>query len=264
MTNDTQRKRSTADSGKQRSFRTLLKKVLIGICVWFVTMILLAVIGSIIWPVDSGKTMSPIYSLVVVLLPILLAFRAAGVKIRSKENSKKEEAYVENIKIESPPQKPVIEQTPVDNQADFKMRKYRVAGTSFRTESIVNVATENPDYELSKKELIENGMTDERVWEYKFYPTSVRLVPEPDNPNDPNAIKVIVDGEHIGYIKSGSCAHLLKVIQEDRILDISCEMGGGPYKYVSEEYDEDKDKDVYILERDKTNFFAELTIREKQ
>lgn len=187
---------------------------------------------------------------------------------RGKENliedNRKQAVCIESIKTESLLQESTVEQPQKDSEEDFKEKKYRVAGTSFRTESIINVATENPDYELSKKELIESGLTDERVWEYEFYPSSVKLVPEPDNPHDPNAIKVIVDGEHIGYIKSGSCVHLLKVIQENRILDISCEMGGGPYKYVSEEYDEDKDRDVYTLDRDNTNFFAELTIREKQ
>ena len=31
-------------------------------------------------------------------------------------------------------------------------------------------------------------------------PVEVTLVPEPDNPHDPHAIKVLLDDEHIGYI----------------------------------------------------------------
>ena len=38
------------------------------------------------------------------------------------------------------------------------------------------------------------------------------------------SIKVVIDGEHIGHIKAGSCAHLLKVIREGRIHKISCKI----------------------------------------
>ena len=141
---------------------------------------------------------------------------------------------------------------------------YRVAGTSYRTDSILKLAEENSDYEKTKKELIEDDLTDKRVWKFEFYPSKVELIPEPDNPQDSNAIKVVVDGEHIGYIKAGSCAHLHKVMKKEGILSVSCEIGGGPYKYVCEEYDPDKDKDVYTLEKNETNLFATLHIREKQ
>ena len=142
-------------------------------------------------------------------------------------------------------------------------RTYHVAGTTFHEDSILSLSSENPDYEMSKRDLIDSGMTDERIWEYEFDPYNVQLIPEPENPHDPNAVKVIVDGEHVGYIKTGSCKHILKLLQENRILKIDCEMGGGNYKIVREEYDDEKEKDVYILEKDSTNFFVVLTIREK-
>ena len=142
-------------------------------------------------------------------------------------------------------------------------RTYHVAGTTFNENAILSLSSENPDYEMSKRDLIDSGMTDEKIWEYEFDPSNVELIPEPENPHDPNAVKVVVDGEHVGYIKKGSCKHILKLIAEDRILRIDCKMGGGNYKIVSEDYDDEKDKEVYTLERDKTNYFVVLTIREK-
>lgn len=147
---------------------------------------------------------------------------------------------------------------------NYVVKTYHVAGTTFYEDAILSLASENSDYEMSKRDLIDAGMTDEKIWEYEFDPSNVKLVPEPENPHDPNAVKVIVDGEHVGYIKKGSCKHILKLIAEDRILKIDCEIGGGNYKIVSEEYDDEKDKEVYTLERDKTNFFVTLTIREKE
>lgn len=34
--------------------------------------------------------------------------------------------------------------------------------------------------------------------------SKVEIEPEPDNPHDPNALKVLVSGEHVGYVPRGS------------------------------------------------------------
>lgn len=142
-------------------------------------------------------------------------------------------------------------------------KKYRVTGMDHYMDNLMSIATENDEYELTKKGLIDEGYIGERVWKYDFYATKVEIVPEPENPVDPKAIKVIVDGAHVGYIKAGSCAHLLKVIREKRIKKISCEMFGGPYKYIEEEYDYERDKEVYTLERGTAPYAVHLTIEEE-
>lgn len=147
--------------------------------------------------------------------------------------------------------------------SNYKERTYRVAGISFQEDAVENVGSQNNDYHMTKQELIREGMTDERIWEYSFEPCHTELVPDPANQYDHNAIKVIVDGEHIGYIKSGSCVHVLKLINEDRILNIQCQIGGGRYKYLAEEYDNEKEKKVYILEKGRINYWASVIIREK-
>lgn len=143
------------------------------------------------------------------------------------------------------------------------IKKYKVAGVTSYVDNILALAVEDPDYEMSKRELIDSDKVQEKVWKYFFAPKNVDLVFEPENPYDPNAIKVIVDGEHVGYIKSGSCAHLRNVIERDGIVDIDCTIGGGPYKYVSVEYDDEKDKEIYTLEKDSINLFVHLEITEK-
>lgn len=139
-----------------------------------------------------------------------------------------------------------------------KEKTYKVTGVSHYIDNIKKLKADNLDYDLSKKELIDNGYENERIYQYEFYPIKVELVPEPDNTYDPNAVKVIVDNELIGYIKSGSCKHILKVIAEDRIEKIDCILKGGKYKYIG--YDEDEDK--YYLEKDEIDYFAQLTIIE--
>lgn len=159
----------------------------------------------------------------------------------------------------------VIDTTPseVPMVADRKSKTYKVTAMQHYMSNIMKLASENFNYDNNKQDLIDRGLTNERVWKYEFHPSSVKLVPEPTNPHDKNAIMVLVDGEHVGYIKAGSCAHLLKVINEGRIADIKCTMGGGPYKYVDEEYDYEKDKTVYTMDHSTCPHFVHLEISEK-
>lgn len=110
--------------------------------------------------------------------------------------------------------------------------RHRVAGTSYRQKEIMTFASKNPDYDMTKKEIIDADMVDTAIYKYNFAPVSVTLEPEPDNPHDPKAIKVLFNGVHIGYIKSGSCTHVRKLMDADRIASISGRIYGGPSKMV--------------------------------
>lgn len=145
---------------------------------------------------------------------------------------------------------------------DKTVKTYKATGMAYRLDNLLRLGVKNEEYSKSKKELIEDGQIGESVWEFNFCPSNVELIPEPDNPHDPNAIKVVVDGAHVAYIKKGSCAHLLKVIKENRIEKIECEIAGGQYKYVVEEYNDDGKK-TYLLEKDNAPHFVHLHITEK-
>lgn len=149
--------------------------------------------------------------------------------------------------------------TPAETEPQPKVERHHVAGTSFRVEAIEAMGVKNFDYDKSKRELIEDGLIKERIWRTEYFPMRTTLEPEPDNPADPNAIKVVVDGVHIGYIKKGSCAHLHKAIREERIDRVKCEIKGGKYKIVLEDFNEDGDS-VYTLDKDDVPLYAELYI----
>lgn len=176
--------------------------------------------------------------------------------IKTAQNNEKDEKTIEKPAISAAAPAPVI-QTPKPAP-----KTYKVTGLAHYMENLMALASENDDYRLSKRDLIDNGLTDERVYQYEFYVNKAELVPEPDNPHDPKAIKVLVDGQHVGYIKAGSCAHLNKVIREGRIEKIDVEVGGGKYKIVREDCDE-FGKDVYEMERDDIPFYVHLHIVER-
>ena len=147
---------------------------------------------------------------------------------------------------------------------DYEEKTYRVTGVEHYLDNLLEIAVFNSDYDLTKKDIIDFGMTDEYIWEQKFFPSKLELQPEPDNPYDPNAIQVLIDDKLVGYIKKGSCRHLLNVISQDRFMGATCKIGGGKYKRVDEEYDYDRDKATYSMDKGERNFSIVLTIKEKK
>ena len=132
----------------------------------------------------------------------------------------------------------------------------------------MKLAKENPLYKLDKAAILKQGLTNTAIHKYIFADGPTELVQEPDNPHDPNAIKVVVAGQHIGYIKAGSCAHLNKVINEGRVEKVICRIYGGPYKGAFQDIDELNDagftgKPTYKMETGSEDIQAEIRVIEK-
>lgn len=141
-----------------------------------------------------------------------------------------------------------------------KTEKHHVAGEAYRLKNILDLMGECPYYSYSKKELIELDCVDERVYKYNSYTGTADLVPEPENPHDSKAIKVMVEGAHIGYIKAGSCAHIHKLLREDLVEKVNVEIKGGDYKIVNEDFDDVTEKSTYTLERGSLAINAVITL----
>lgn len=130
---------------------------------------------------------------------------------------------------------------------------FKVAGASYRQPSFKDLVegNENDWYTASKRELQDNFMEDERIYQYDYNPVEVSLVDEPDNAYDPNAIKVLIDGEHIGYVPSAKCTRVKDILENNTILSLSAEIYGGKYKILTDEG----------FERGTADYGAEVTIR---
>lgn len=142
-------------------------------------------------------------------------------------------------------------------------QKHRLAGVEYYEESIMRLAVENGDYSLTKDKIIKSGLTDKTIFKFLFPSEPVILEFEPDNKHDPNAIKVLLSGQHIGYIKAGSCSRVRNLIVNDKIDSITCSLTGGPYKAVFNENPDPDDKPEYHMERGTASFGANIRIFEK-
>lgn len=279
----------------------IILRVLIGCLIWFVSVLLISSIGTTLKLAEQGTAISTIYSLFAVFIPIAIAVLAVMPRKKSRSTTQlppikttPNPQPITNIPPAGNCSKSVyctacgatltvsdvycthcgakVCVTPAANSEPSSINEdksipdaktYRVTGLEHYLDNILSLALENDDYTKTKRELIDELMTEERIWKYNFYPVKVDLVPEPENPYDPNAIKVIVDSLHVGYIKKGSCKHLLKVIAEGRLGDIDCTIGGGPYKYIYEDYD-DNGNEKYEMEREELNFSVVLHIVEHE
>lgn len=141
--------------------------------------------------------------------------------------------------------------------AEFE--RHKVAGTTYHLDAIMELAEDNPDYDMTQREIIDAGMEEERIYQYTFPDSPVELVDDPDNEQDPNAIKVLVAGQHIGYIKRGSTGRIHKLQRSGRVLGITAEIYGGRYKVVRsvEEYQTQH----YEMDRDESNYGAAIELR---
>lgn len=152
------------------------------------------------------------------------------------------------------------EETAASVKTQYTKLKFNVAGVSYKQKEILSIAKENLEFEYSKSEIIEECLEDEKIFEYTFSVDKTELVPEPENPHDPKAIKVIMNGAHVGYIKAGSCARVKNLLASGKVIRIDGSIGGGNYKMLESEYDLDKDKDVYYMDRGHTEFWASVEI----
>lgn len=164
----------------------------------------------------------------------------------------------QNQQTGEPPQKQVPQ---MQEQNNIVVKHHRVAGVSHYKDNILTLARENPDYNLKKNELIKRQLFDEYIDQYKFFPEKVELMPEPTNQYDPNAVQVLVDGKLVGYIKAGSCKHILNIINENRIEKIEAKIKGGKYKCLL--CHGDVPEEDCEMERGTAEFRIELSIYER-
>lgn len=105
-----------------------------------------------------------------------------------------------------------------------------VAGSSFYSEAISKLMQKNPNYGLSDEDIVKLGK--DRIYEYYPLHKNVILVPEPKNPHDPNAVKVMLDNSLIGYIPSENALFVRNLVTSNSLLSASVDILGGSVKII--------------------------------
>lgn len=106
-----------------------------------------------------------------------------------------------------------------------------VAGTYYRKDDIASILNKNRLYNAGNDIFIDKAKENKRIYKYNRRETNAVLVPEPTNEHDHNAIKVVIDNVHVGYIPADQCLEIKKVM--NKISNITAVIYGGDYKYHS-------------------------------
>ena len=229
-----------------------------------VVFVILLILGILVFLFGiTGLFAAPLFGIafMVVGAAITIPFFVSGRKQNSVTASKTESDAFNYRNTPINIVNPAVHTSSEVHSSQYKTENHHVAGTSYRQKEIESLGEDNPIYEYSKRELIDEGYEDEKVYYYDFNPYTVELIEEPDNKFDPNAIKVVVDGVHVGYIKKGSCTHVKNLLKSGKIAKIDAEIHGGKYKLLYSEYDGDKDKEVYELEAGESNYYVTVEIK---
>ena len=117
--------------------------------------------------------------------------------------------------------------------------EFKVKGISnYYDEFFKKFGEENEDYNLPNAEIKSEYSDGDKVFQYSYSFNEVKLVPEPDNKYDPNAIRVEVDGVLLGYIDKAKTERVKELLASPDFRYIKLDVGGGAYKYIYEDEDE--------------------------
>lgn len=117
-------------------------------------------------------------------------------------------------------------------------REFRVAGVSRHQGVFKEAGYLNDEYSLSKTRIINEGLEDEDIPQYLFSELEIALELEPENEHDPNAVKVLLNGEQIGYIPADDSEYVHDMMEADRVVDIDAKVVGGPLKRYNSDTEE--------------------------
>lgn len=146
----------------------------------------------------------------------------------------------------------------------FESVKFKVVGTLYRdVDEIINsLFDENELYTIKKKELIENGWYDTRIYKYELCQSvSVKVSAEPDNEADPNALAVYADGIKIGYMQKSKQKQFKKILLEHTFAGYSLEGVYGPWVLCEDVTDWDSDIEKYDVSDGETEIKFDLYVK---
>lgn len=136
--------------------------------------------------------------------------------------------------------------TPIESASvkrAYKEEVFYVVGVAYCIDNIKKLTCSNKDYRNSAKTNIADGLIAKKIFQYTYINKPVKLVPEPTNLHDKNAIMVLIAGEKVGYISADENMYVKNILSKCDIKFISSYISGGKYKVVSQNGHVEKEED---------------------
>ena len=105
-----------------------------------------------------------------------------------------------------------------------------VAGVEYKTENISHLASPMKKWDMTNEQILKK-YPGKKIFRYYYISEPVQLVPEPTNPHDSNAIKVMINNIHVGYVPATAC-NIVKQYMTSGPYTLSAKITGGEYKLI--------------------------------
>lgn len=134
----------------------------------------------------------------------------------------------------------------IDISKGFNMNSITlyVAGTHYVKQNITSILSINSVYRLSDERFTKCVPENKRIYKYKIKTSSAKFVPEPDNEHDRNALKVMIDNVHVGYIPADNCIEVKKIIKKVKSITATVRCGDCKYHVGNEVYKSEEDFNI--------------------
>lgn len=182
----------------------------------------------------------------------VLLWNLADRKKKEKESDIPDQKWVLRDQPTVPPVLPVKEST--------EENTFKVAGVTKYKGNIESLGYYNEDFVKKDSALLKEYYPGDIICEYLFTKDyHVDLIPEPENPHDKNAIKVVINNVHVGYIAKTRTSTVRKLISGPYAA--KAEIKGGRRKKVRDDIGSyDASEREAFISGDDINYYIRLHI----
>lgn len=131
------------------------------------------------------------------------------------------------------PVQPTEKANVVQKPLPVQIGKCEVVGESFYKDDIQSLCKINKDYYWPKELLYQKFVEGDKVYKYEIIDTQAKLIPEPSNPYDKNAIRVEICGKMIGHIPKEQTQEVAELMNAEGF-HVKATVAGGPFKEIIE------------------------------
>lgn len=134
-----------------------------------------------------------------------------------------------------------------NEEKEFHEDEFFVTGTSYYTGNFKKILKPNKEFKSFSGTILKNGHAGRRIFQYEYLDKAAKLIPEPKNKHDKNAIMVTISGKQVGYIKREDCSSIKSILTGKSIEYINAFVTGGKYKIVFENKEVFEDENGFTV-----------------
>lgn len=115
-----------------------------------------------------------------------------------------------------------------------KWQEFDAVGESHYYNNFLEVGIPNPDWDMTRKQILENYEVGSFVRKYIFDELPVQIIRERDNPYDKNALRIDISGQTVGYIARKDQGRIEPTLKYRNII-WKADVNYGPVKAIRED-----------------------------